>query len=184
MSLQTWEEALHSSIENATAISNTTTETIVIPDTPIPARYWYPGRTLKASFRASLSCVVTTPGTLTLRARYGGVAGTLLAASAALGMNIVAKTNSQIFFEFLVTCRAVGLTSTSGSLWTTGQACLGEARVAASVGQMDQIPLNAAAAVTGLNLIDAGTLSFTGQFSVATNPTNLTVNQFVLEALN
>jgi len=184
MSLQTWEEALHSSIDNATAISNSTTETIMVPDTPIPARYWYPGRTLKATIKGALSCVVTTPGTLTLRARYGGVAGTLLVASAALGMNIVAKTNSQVSMEFLITCRANGWSATSGSLWTTGWACLGEARVAASVGQMDQIPLNAAAVVGSLNLIDAGTLSFTGQFSVATNPTNLTINQFVLEAFN
>lgn len=184
MSLQTWEELLTSTIDDATQISNTTTETIMIPDTPIPARYWYPGRTIKATLRGKLSCVVTTPGTLTLRARYGGVAGTLLCASAALGMNIVAKTASQVAMEFLITCRANGNSATSGTLIGSGQANLGEARVAANVGQYDQIPLNAGAQVTGLNLIDAGTLSFTAQFSVATNPTNLLINQFLLEAMN
>lgn len=184
MSLQTWEEALYSSITDATQISNTTTETIMVPDTAIPAKYWYPGRTLKATLRGALSCVVTTPGTLTLRAKYGGVAGTLLAASPALAMNIGAKTNSQIDIDFLITCRAAGWSATSGSLWTTGRANLGEARVAADVGSYDMIPLNAPAVVASLNLIDAGTLSFTAQFSVSTNPTNLLINQFVLEALN
>lgn len=184
MSLQTWEEALYASIADATQISNTTSETIMVPDTAIPARYWYPGRTLKATLRGALSCVATTPGTLTFRARYGGVAGTLLAASAALGMNIGAKTNSQIALEFLITCRANGWSSTSGSLWTTGQANLGEARVAADVGSYDMIPLNSPSVVGALNLIDAGTLSLTAQFSVATSPTNLLINQFVLEALN
>lgn len=182
MSLQTWEEALHSSIDNATQISNTTTETIMVPDTPIPARYWYPGRTLKATLRGALSNVVTTPGTLTLRARYGGVAGTLLVASDALTLNTTARTNSQVVIEFLLTCRANGWSSTSGSLWTTGFACLGLS--AATIGRMDNIPGSNAAVVSSLNLIDAGTLSLTAQFSVATNPTNLMINQFVLEALN
>ncbi len=184
MSLQTWEEALYASIADATQISNSTAETIMVPDTSIPANYWYPGRTLKATLKGALSCVVTTPGTLTLRARYGGVAGTLLAASAALSLNIVAKTNSQVSMEFLLTCRANGWSATSGSLWTTGQACLGEARIAASVGQYDQIPLNGNAVVASLDLKSAGTLSFTAQFSVNTNPTNLLINQFILEAMN
>ena len=184
MSVQTWEEALYSSIADATQISNTVTETIMVPDTAIPAKYWYPGRTLKATLRGALSCVVTTPGTLTIRARYGGVGGTLLVASAALSMNIVAKTNSQVEFNFLITCRAAGWSATSGSLWATGQAMLGEARIAANVGQVDMLPLNAPAVVSSLDLTSAGTLSFTAQFSVATSPTNLLINQFVLEALN
>lgn len=184
MSLQTWEELLTATIDDAAQISNTTTETIMVPDTPIPARYWYPGRTLKATLRGKLSCVVTTPGTLTLRARYGGVAGTLLVASPALALNIVAKTNSQVAIEFLITCRANGNGAAAGSLIASGQANLGEARVAADVGSYDMIPINGSAVVSALNLIDTGTLSFTAQFSVATNPTNLLINQFYLEALN
>jgi len=182
MSLQTWEEALYSSIADATQISNSTTETIMVPDTSIPARYWYPGRTLKATLNGVMSNVVTTPGTLTLRARFGGVAGTVLAASAALALNTTAQTNAQIWIEFLLTCRAAGWSATSGSLWTSGKAALGNSR--ATQGLLDNIPASGNAVVASLDLTSASTLSFTAQFSVATNPTNLTINQFVLEALN
>ncbi len=184
MSIQTWEEALYCSVASATQISNSTAETIAVPDTSIPAKYWYAGRTLKATLIGGISCVVTTPGTLTLRARYGGVAGTVLAASAALALNIVAQTSDTFWLEFLLTARAVGWSATSGSMWTTGRACLGTSRVAASVGVMDMIPANGNAVVTSLDLTSAGTLSFTATFSVNTSPTNLIVDQFTLEALN
>lgn len=183
MSLQTWEEALYCSVADATQISNTTTETIMVPDTSIPAKYWYVGRTLKATLIGSASCVVTTPGTLTLRARYGGVAGTVLAASAAIALNITAQTSDTVWIEFLLTCRAVGWSSTSGSLWTTGRAMLGSLRTGGTQ-VTDMIPNSANAVVASLDLTSAGTLSFTAQFSVSTNPTNLTINQFTLEALN
>jgi hypothetical protein len=182
MSLQTWEEALYSSIADATQISNTVTETIMVPDTAIPARYWYPGRTVHVLMTGMLSNVVTTPGTLTLRARYGGVAGTPLAASAALALNTTAQTNSQVWIEFLLVCRLTGWSATSGTMWTSGHAALGNSR--STQGLKDLIPASGNAVVSSLDLTSAGTLSFTAQFSVATNPTNLIINQFVLKALN
>lgn len=182
MSLQTWEETLYSSVADATQISNSASETIMVPDTTIPAKYWYPGRTLKATLLGSMSNVVTTPGTLTLRARLGGVAGTALAASAAIALNTTAQTNAQVWIEFLLTCRATGWSSTSGSLLTSGKACLGLSR--STAGLVDMIPASGNAAVASLDLTSASTLSFTAQFSVATNPTNLLINQFVLEAMN
>lgn len=183
MSLQTWVEALYSSVADATQISNTTSETIMVPDTSIPAKYWYVGRTLRATLVGVASCVVTTPGTLTLRARYGGVAGTALAASSAIALNTTAQTNDTIWMEFLLTCRAAGWSSTSGSLWTTGRAMLGSLRTGGTA-VTDAIPASGNAVVSSLDLTSAGTLSFTAQFSVSTNPTNLTINQFILEAMN
>lgn len=184
MSLQTWEETLFSSTVDATQISNTVAETIMIPDTAIPARYWYAGRTLRFTLRGALSCVVTTPGTLTLRARLGGVAGTALVSSAALALNIVAQTNDQMDAEFLITCRAAGLSATSGTLFATGKTCLGLARVAANLGQVDFLPASGPAQVAALDLTSASIISLTAQFSVATSPTNLLINQYTIEALN
>jgi hypothetical protein len=182
MSLQTWEETLYSSVADATQISNSTSETIMVPDTTIPAKYWYAGRTVKASLIGVMSNVVTTPGTLTIRARLGGVAGTLLAASAAIALNTTAQTNSQIWMEFLLTCRAVGWSNSSGSLFTSGNVNLGLSR--STQGLVDLVPASGNAVVGSLDLTSSSILSFTAQFSVSTNPTNLTINQFILEAMN
>lgn len=182
MSVQTWKETLYSSLTDAVQISNTVTETIMIPDTAIPARYWYPGRTLKYTLRGALSNVITTPGTLTLRARLGGVAGTLIVASAALALNVAAQTNSQVDIEFLILCRASGWSATSGTLFATGKACLG---LSASVqGRVDMIPASAPAPVVSLDLTSASIVSLTAQFSVATAPTNLLINHATIESLN
>lgn len=179
MSKQTWEELLLAPIIDATQISNTTTETIMVPDTTIPANYFYAGRTLRARLIGKMSNVVTTPGTLTLRARWGGVSGTLLIASAAIALSTTAQTNAQIMQEFFITCRVEG---NPGTLITSGQACLG---ISASVaGRVDQIPASGQAAVGSLDLTSATALSFTAQFSVSTNPTNMTIQQFTLESLN
>lgn len=182
MSNQTFEELVKVGVADATQISNTVTETIMVPDTAIAAGFWYVGRSIKVTLLGSMSNVVTTPGTLTIRARYGGVAGTLLVASAALALNTAAQTNSQIWMEFFLTCRAIGWSATSGSLYTSGKVGLGNSR--STQGLVDSIPASGNAVVSSLDLTSAGTLSFSAQFSVATNPTNLTITQAYLESMN
>jgi len=182
MSLQTWNELLYSSVTDATQISNSTTETIMVPDTNLPEKYWYPSRTVKATLIGNMSNVATTPGTLTLRARFGGVAGTVLAASAALALSTTARTAANFWIEFFITCRAAGWSTTAGTLRTSGRCCLG---LSASVsGRVDNIPDISNADVASLDLRSASVLSFTAQFSVSTSPTNLRVDQFLFEAMN
>ena len=179
MSKNTWEELLVSPVAAATQISNTTTETIMIPDTVLPAGYLVAGRAIRVTLIGQMSNVVTTPGTLTLRCRWGGVSGTILAASAALALNTAAQTNSTIKIEFLITCRVEG---NPGTLIVTGTACLG---LSASVqGRYDMIPASAPAQVGSLDLSAATALSFTAQFSVATNPTNLQIVEAKIESMN
>ena len=179
MSKNTWEELLLSPIAAATQISNSTTETIMVPDSVIPANYLVAGRCLRATLIGQLSCVVTTPGTIIFRARWGGVSGTILCASAALALNTVAQTNDTVKIEFLVTCRVEG---NPGTLIATGVAALGAAR--STAGLVDLIPASAPAAVGSLDLTAATSLSFTAQFSVNTNPTNLQIIEFKLESMN
>ncbi len=92
--VQGWEETLESITADGTQISNSTTETIVCPDFNIPAYYMAPGRTLRITAFGVMSNVVTTPGTLTMWVRWGGVAGTVLVVSAAQGLSTTARTNS------------------------------------------------------------------------------------------
>lgn len=182
MSIQSWQELINQSIVDATQISNSVTETIMVPDFTLPAKYWYPGRTLRIILLGQMSNVVTTPGTLTLRSRLNGVGGTVLAASSAIALNTTAKTASSIRIEFVHTCRATGNSATSGSMYTQGTANLGES--ASVAGRTDHIPDSANAVVSSLDLTSATTLSYTAQFSVSTNPTNLTITQALYEALN
>jgi hypothetical protein len=179
MSKQSWEELLLAPVIDATAISNSTTETIMVPDSSIPAGYFYAGRTLRATMFGKMSNVVTTPGTLTLRARWGGVSGTVLAASAALALNTTAQTNSSIWLQWLITCR---VEQNPGTLLASGVAALGLSR--ATQGLFDMIPASAPAAVGSLDLSATTALSFTAQFSVNTNPTNLQIMDFKLESMN
>ncbi len=182
MSLQTWEELLYSHVVDATQISNTVSETIMIPDFVLPAKYWYAGRTLKVTLVGVMSNVVTTPGTLTIRSRLGGVAGTSLCASAALALNTTAQTNASICIEFWHVCRIAGLSATSGTMFTTGRVALGNSR--STQGLIDMAPATGNAAVASLDLTSATTMSYTAQFSVSTNPTNLTINIATIEAMN
>ena len=184
---QTWVELLDSIIADGTQISNTVTETIVCPDFNIPAYYMYPGRTLKIWAYGVMSNVVTTPGTFTARVRWGGVSGTALLQSAAQGLDTTAHTNALWQLTALIVCRTAGasgtfmsggflqcfnlLSSTAANLLP---ALLGSAGTPGSSGN---------AAVT-VDTTAAKLLSVTGQFSVATSPTNLTCQQRVIEALN
>jgi len=182
MSLLTWQEALQVSIADTTQISNTVSETAMAPDFNLPAKYWFPGRTLRVTMAGVMSNVVTTPGTLTIRSRLGGVGGTILAASSAIALNTTARTNASIWLQFLLTCRTNGFSATAGSMMVQGWANLGAS--ASVVGRTDMIPDTGSAAVSSLDLVSATILSFTAQFSVATNPTNLTIRNAIYESLN
>lgn len=188
MSIQTWEELVNYTIGDATQISNSTVETLMVPSFALPANFFYPGRIIRTRLQGVISNVVTTPGTLTLRAYLNGTAGSKLSGTDnAMALSIVAHTNATFDVEWLTTCRANGPLTTSGSLFTVGKANLGLARVTSSPifpGESDFLPASAPAVVASLNLGAAATLDFTAQFSVATSPTNLTVNQMTMEALS
>lgn len=177
MSVQTWTELLYNTVGDSTAVTGTA-EAIMVPDITLPANYMYPGRVIRAYMSGKISNVVTTPGTITLRARWGGVAGTVLVASPAIAQNIIAQTDDQWEAEFVMTCRTSGA---SGSIISCGHAVMGNI-VAASAGTTTLIPASGNAVVSSLNLAAATPLSFTAIFSVNLN--SLTVQQFVLASLN
>src|SRR5690242_14727721 len=107
MSVQSWQELIFRTVASSTAVTGTA-EAIMVPDVTLPANYMYPGRVLYARMAGKISNVVTTPGTITLRARWGGVAGTVLAASDAIAQNIVAQTDDSWEAEFWITCQTAG----------------------------------------------------------------------------
>lgn len=185
--VQGWEETLEATIADGTQISNSTTETIVCPDFNIPAYYMAPGRTFRLWAFGVNSNVVTTPGTLTMRVRWGGVAGTLLLASAAQGLDTTARTNALWYLQAYITCRTAGATGTFMSGGIFGQINLLSSTAAnllpAILGSAGT-PLASGNAAVTVDTTSAKLLSITGQFSVATSPTNLTCQQRIIEVLN
>jgi hypothetical protein len=184
---QAWEEPLDAIISDGTQISNTTTETIVCPDYNFPANYFAPGRVIRIYAWGVNSNVVTTPGTLIVRVRWGGVAGVVLVASAAQGLDTTARTNAMWFLDTIVVCRAQGSSGTFLSGGRLAQHNLLSSTAAnllpALLGSAGAPNANANAGVS-VDTTTAKLLSITAQFSVTTNPTNLTCQSRIIEALN
>lgn len=183
---QGWVEPLHTITADGAQVSNSTAETIVCPDFSVPAYYMAPGRTLRIWVSGVMSNVVTTPGTLTLRLRWGGVAGTVLLASAAQGLDTTARTNSLWAAQMYVVCRTDGSSGTfmsSGIMWGNVLSSTAANLLPALLGSAGA-PLASGNAAVTVDTTTAKLLSVTATFSVSTNPTNLTAQVRVIEVLN
>lgn len=119
MSYQTWDETVAAAISNGTAINTSTTETILFPTWTIPANYLTEGRSLRLLAYGAYGTTATP--TLTFTVRAGGVAGTVLAKSAAAtltsGVGGGASMTAIWQAEIIIQCRSTG---SSGSLFTAG----------------------------------------------------------------
>ncbi len=181
-----WAEALEGTISDGTQISNTVTETIVCPDFQFPGNYMQPGRIVRVWAFGVMSNVVTTPGTLTLRLRWGGVSGTAILVSAAQGLDTTARTNSLWMLVANIIVRASG---TAGS-FMSGGIMFGNVLSSTAANLLPALlgsagtPLASGNAAVSVDTSVAKSLSVTGQFSVATNPTNLTCQQRIIEVMN
>lgn len=183
---QGWEECIYRIAADGAQVSATTTETIMVPDTTLIANYLTVGKCLKYTIYFDWSTVITTPGTMTLRMRWGGVAGTVLAASGAFAPDpTAASTTVSGMVEFLVCGRSEGAT---GSAFCMGNMLLqdyDDASATSVIGNlnMTMIPVSAPAPVT-IDTTTAKALTPTVQFSVATAGTQFKAHLATLEALN
>lgn len=180
--MQGWEEIAYGLTVDGAAITNTTTETIMVPNFTYPnagPQALYVGKQLRYTLWGRVSTVVTTPGTITFRLRWGGVAGTVLVASKAQRPKVTVSTNMAGLVVFDVTVRAIG---SAGSAFAMGLSDLANIiGDAASIGE--RMWPDAAAAVT-IDTTAATALSPTINFSVATATTSWTTHLARLEALN
>lgn len=179
MPKQSWGEKVFINFADGAAVTNTTTETVLISDMPIPVDWMEFKHTLLIIARGKISNVVTTPGTVTFRLRWNGVAGTIIAQSAALQMSATAFTNAiwALYAEMQV--RAEGA---SGSVQGLGEVCAGNLSAVAP-NYMGSAGATAPAPVT-VDLTGSKTLSLTAQFSVANAANSITAMEVVLLSLN
>lgn len=123
MSRQFWSETLAWATAAGTAIATSTTETILFPNITIPANYLQDGRVLRLRMFGAYG--TTSTPTLTFSARWGGVAGTVIAKTAAAtctsGVGGGASMTAMWELEFFIQVRSNGAT---GTLMSNGSVVL------------------------------------------------------------
>lgn len=178
-----WEEVIYAPTADGTAITSSS-ETILLPDFSIPAGYMQVGRLLKYTLLGRQSTAITTPGTITLRLRWGGVAGVLMATSGAFAPDpTAAATDLTWMVEYWIQQRTVGASGTSLTVGRFEPSDYDDASVAALVGNLNMrmIPTSAPAVATVDTTIDK-LLSATYQSSVTTASCQAHIG--ILEAWN
>lgn len=185
MSRQAWSETLWWATADGTAIANTTTETIIFPNITIPANYLQDGRSLRIKAYGRYSTTGTP--TLTFRLRWGGVSGTVIAATGAL-VTGSAVTSAMWGVEALVQTRSNGAT---GTVFVIGDVLVGSA-TASTVGSatgssahdfMGSAGITVPAAVT-VDLTADTAFSISAQWGTPSASNTLTGHIYVGESLN
>jgi len=119
MSRQFWSETLAWATSSGTAIATSTTETVLFPNITLPANFLQDGRLVRLRLFGSYGTTGTP--TLQFRLRWGGVSGTVIAASGAIttgsGVGGGASMTALFDAELIVQVRSNG---SSGTLMTNG----------------------------------------------------------------
>lgn len=178
-----WEEMMYSPVSDGAAVT-AAAETIMVPDFSVPAGYMTVGRLLKYTLIGRQSTAITTPGTITLRLRWGGVGGVSVAASGAFAPDsTAAATNLTWMVEWWVQCRTVGTTGTFIGAGRIEWSDYDDASAAALVGNLNMrmAPTSAPATASVDTTIDK-LISPTYQESAATG--SMTTHIAFLESVN
>lgn len=185
MSRQYWSETLAWATASGVAVANSTVETIVMPNVTLPSNYMQDGRTLHVFLAAQYSTTGTP--TLTFRLRWGGVAGTVLCASAAC-TTPSGVTAAMFFNEIWISTRSNGAT---GTLMVNGIATVCAAvagTVASATGNSLTTPMTAGGVITPaavtVDLTADTALSITAQWSAASAANTLTGLQYIITGAN
>jgi|SRR5579859_3138291 len=191
--LQSWNQIVASAQAAGPQLSNSVSQTSLLPTqarvTLPPGFFSYPGQMLRITGQAAVSNVVTTPGTLSFAVMLGATGNIQAFTSGALQMSTTAHTSLPLWFQILLTCRAVG-NGTSANLMGQGiftSQVLSNTAVADSVASSLPTllgPNTAPAVGTGFDSTIANVLDFMATFSVSTSPTNITLHQYMVESAN
>lgn len=175
MSRQYWSECISWATADGTAVANTTTETILMPNLTLPANYMQDGRLLRVRVQGKLSTTGTP--TMTFKLRWGGVGGTVICQSAALTQGS-GVTNIIFDLEFFIQVRANG---SAGTVVAIGVANVGSMTTVTNL--MCSAGASVPAAVT-VDLTADTALAITGTWSAASASNTITGMQFAIESLN
>lgn len=188
-SLQTFQETLVANSIAGTLFNTYTTAKTVIPPICLfqfPPNYLYIGKVFRVRVTGGISNIVTTPGTITFQVMMGSIVAWT---SGAIQLNATAHTTLPFTLDVLLTCRAIGITTSANYI---GQGVLSGIMFTVTAGQVDgvntetvlQVPRTAPAVGTGFDSTIANTLDFWVGFSISNAGNGVQVQQYVVEALN
>lgn len=189
-SRQYFMETIYWATADGTAVSNTTTETILSPNVTIPAFYMNDGRALRVTATGKYSTASATPGVNFIWGfRWGGVAGTLITKSGALVTpTTTALSNGLWFVEIILQTRSNG---SAGTLMGNGKVELHDTtaqtmRSATNVGAFGPITNGGQStpAVATLDFTSDTAFSFTTTQSAASGSNTQTLLTYHIESLN
>ncbi len=184
------------STADATAVANSTTETIIAPNVTIPANFMQDGRLLR--IRASGAYGTYSAGTMIFTARWGGVSGTVLAKSATVtptasvggGASMTAVWDLELYIQ-----TRANYSGTSATLFTWGRVVLhtSTAAIAGTVTNYGmEIPIvsgstggtTPAAVAASLDTTADTALALTLTWGTANAANSFKTMHYVLEAMN
>ena len=174
------------------ALASSTTPTSLLPAAAkykLWANYFENlGKTIKMTAHGRISTVVTTPGTLTLQARFVDSAATTVSVfdGGAMTLNVNAQTNVHWWLEVIMICRSVG---SAGTLFGFGtfrsHAVIGSAAPTAGTAGTHMLPYNAAPAVgTAFNMTLENQVDLFATWSVNNASNSITLHNYLLESMN
>jgi hypothetical protein len=134
------------------------------------------GKTIRVVVEGQISNIVTTPGTITFRLKWG--ASIILAASQAIQLNTTAQTNTRFRLELLLTCRQDG---TAANFMLEGYAMSVSFGTGAALGIV-LIPASAPAVGANVDVTANQFIDLTAQFSLTGN--SIQAMQIVIDDLN
>lgn len=185
MGKNTWESILVSQQADGTAVTGTSEGSILNSQAKftIGGNYLNDlGHTLRVKAMGRISNIVTTPGTLTLRLKFGSI---IVAATPAFQLNAVAKTNVLWILDWDLTLRSNG-GGTSATLMHSGQwqseSFVGSPLPSAGGPGVGMIPASAPAVGTGFDSTVANQIDLTAQFSLTGN--SIQCHTYRIESLN
>lgn len=192
MSRQFWSEAIVWSTSTATAVANSTTETVLFPNVTVPANLMQDGRALRLTIYGSYGTTATP--TLTFTVRWGGVAGTVIAKSGALtttsGTGGGASMTALWKADIIIQTRSNGSSGTlmSGGEITTYTSTALTAGTVTNYGQSFPLASGATGGTTPVavtaDLTADTALSFTATWSAANAANSIQTTHAYIESLN
>lgn len=197
-SLQTFQETLVAQSIAGTSFGTFTTAKSVIPPICLfqfPPNYLYVGKVFRIRVAGGIGTLVTTPGTMAFQVM---IAAVIAWTSGNIQLNATAHTNLPFTLDLLLTCRAIGITTSAnmlgmgvltGVMFTKTIAATDLwGRVSAADAAVSEVvinvPITAPAVGTGFDSTIANVMDFFVGFSVSNAANTVKIEQYTVEALN
>jgi hypothetical protein len=189
--MQSWQSVLITQQVDGPTVANSTVEATLVAAQArynLPANaFTYAGQALRFRAMGRVSNIVTTPGTLTFRIRFGGVAaGAIVANSGALALNTAAKTNVTWILDWDLNLR--GAPGTAASMMFSGQwqseSVIGSPAAGAGGASSHIFPASAPAVGATFDSTVSQVIDLSAQWSVANAGNSIQMHTYKLESLN